>query len=343
MAGASSATKKDASGLLRISTPSASFVHAPFACRIVPAASTTSTGTGSASKAFQKRSARGASDSSWPSTGCHGVHAASRSAETSMSPDAVSMTQALASDDTPGGSAVCCGTRMAIEAPSGDVRSAASVRSSASGPIEKSNSSTSCWRAMAAIASAFECITVVSTMSRRWLARMLCTRDVRSFVDETKRTLSPAAALSAAGSDQPKLPLSNPVSPKPLPVGAAGFAAGGAGGAGASATTGGGSGCVAPGTGVVTGAGVSIDGASTGGAGVSARFLCDFFSIVLPVGTGASATGAGGATSTGAGSTGASATGASSTGGSSTGAALSASASALARSRAATAAARASG
>ena len=212
------------------------------------------------------------------------------------------MTQALASDDTAGGSAVCCGTRIAIDAPSGDVRSADSVRSSASGPIEKSNSSTSCWRAMAAIASAFECITVVSTMSRRWPARMPCSRDVRSFVVETKRTLSPAAAVSAAGSDQPKLPLSKPVSPKPLLTvrrrrrhrrcrrqG---------GGAGAAATTGGGSGCTATGTGAGTGAGVSTGGSgvSTGGAGVSARFLCDRFSIVLPVGTGASATGAGAST-----------------------------------------------
>ena len=216
MAGPSSATKKDASGLVTISAPSASFVHAPFACRIVPAASTTSTGTGSASKAFQKTSARGASASSWPSTGCHGVHAASRSAATSMSPEVVSMTQALASDDTAGGSAVCCGTKIAIDAPSGDVRSADNVRSSASGPIEKSNSSTSCWSAMAAIVSAFECITVVSTMSRRWPARMPCSRDVRSFVVETKRTLSPAGAVSAAESDQPKLPLSKPLSPKPL-------------------------------------------------------------------------------------------------------------------------------
>ena len=143
------------------------------------------------------------------------------------------MTQALASDDTAGGSAVCCGTRIAIDAPSGDVRSADNVRSSASGPIEKSNSSTSCWRAMAAIVSAFECITVVSTMSRRWPARMPWSRDVRSFVVETKRTLSPAAAVSAAGSDQPKLPPSKPLSPKPLLTGAAG--------GGASATAGGGS------------------------------------------------------------------------------------------------------
>ena len=37
MAGASSATKNDASGLLRISTPSASLVHAAFACRMRPA------------------------------------------------------------------------------------------------------------------------------------------------------------------------------------------------------------------------------------------------------------------------------------------------------------------
>ena len=103
------------------------------------------------------------------------------------------------------------------------------------------------------------------------------------------------ARCSAAGSDQPKLPLSNPVSPKPLLTGAAGFAgSSGAGasaavGAGASATTGGGSGATATGTATGTAAGASTGGAgvSTGGAGVSARFLCDRFSIVLPVGTGA--------------------------------------------------------
>ena len=247
------------------------------------------------------------------------------------------MTQALASDDTAGGSAVCCGTRTATDAPSGDVRSADNVRSSASGPIEKSNSSTSCCRAMAAIVSAFECITVVSTMSRRWPARTPCSRDVRSFDVDTKRTLSPAAAGSAVGSDQPKLPLSKPVSPKPLLTGAAGFAGssgagaiGGGGDAGTAATAGGGSGATATGAGTGIGAGASAGGSgvSTGGAGVSARFFGDRFSIVLPVGTGTSATGAGASTGSG-----------------STGSGLGALASALirSRSRAATAAASASG
>lgn len=60
-------------------------------------------------KAFQNRPSRGDSASSWTSTGCHGVQAASRSAAASMLPDAVSTTQSLASDDTDGGSAVCCG------------------------------------------------------------------------------------------------------------------------------------------------------------------------------------------------------------------------------------------
>ena len=45
---------------------------------------------------------------------------------------------------------------------------------------------------------------------------MPCSRDVRSFVVETKRTLSPAGAVSAAESDQPKLPLSKPLPSKPL-------------------------------------------------------------------------------------------------------------------------------
>ena len=222
MAGASSATKQDASGG-RLEVGSIGELRA----RPVRMEDGGAVGVDHQHRHRQRierlpEDLAGASSSAWPSTGCHGVHAASRSAETSRSPEAVSMTQALASEETAGRQRRLLRYRMAIDAPSGDARSAASVRSSASGPIEKSNSSTSCWRAMAAMVSAFECITVVSTMSRRCAARMPCSRDVRSFVVETKRTLSPAAALSAAGSDQPKLPLSKLASPKPLPAGGRG-------------------------------------------------------------------------------------------------------------------------
>ena len=129
------------------------------------------TGTGSASNAFQKSLARRRA-ARRRSTGCHGVQAASRSAAASTLPDGLSMTQALASDETDAGSSACCGTKMAIEAPSGCVRSAVSVFSSASGPMAKSNSRTSCWRAASPMASALEWTSVVRAMSRRWSARM---------------------------------------------------------------------------------------------------------------------------------------------------------------------------
>ena len=130
------------------------------------------------------------------STGCQGVHAASRSAAASRSPDVVSITQALASDETAGGSAVCCGTKTAIEAPSGDVRSADNVRSSAS---VRSRSRTAARRAAARGRRSPR----PSSGHRgerdvvAWPARIPCSRDVRSLVVETKSTLSPAALVPA--------------------------------------------------------------------------------------------------------------------------------------------------
>ena len=301
---------------------------------MVPSASTTTTATGSASKAFQITSCAEAEAAPAASTPCHGVHAASRSAPASSSGDAVSMTQALASDDTEAGSAVCCGTRMAMEAPSGDVRSTESVRSSASGPIAKSKSRTSCWRASSPSASVFEYTSVVSAISWRNVARSPWIRAVRSLVVETNSTLSAATAGSAGASDQPKLPPSKPLS-KPLPVrsttgsGAAGIVSTTGAGAAGAAATGAGTGAGAGGSGIGA-AGASAAGARRFAASLSPA-LRDFFSIVLPDGAGGGA-GAGGSAATGSGSGADSASG---TGGGATGA--------LARSRASTAVASASG
>ena len=104
-------------------------------------------------------------------------------------------------------------------------------------------------------------------------------RDVRSFVVETKRTLSPAAAVSAAGSDQPKLPLSKPLSPKPLPAarrpawaGVSGAAARRLGdaavGAAATASAAAGGGARRRARAAASTAAPRRGGASTGGAGV---------------------------------------------------------------------------